>query len=606
MCVVEKRTEANHAPRGKVGIRGPGARLKRLQKVRRLRDKGYTSQQIADRLKVSRRLLHLDEAWFRDAEEAAKLGPPKQLAELDKDTRPLVAWDADAFERFYRRYSPYDYLPAHSKQIVARALERRRSVLNVPPGHAKSQVMAVWFPIWLICRDRNSVIVILSKTDFLARQRAEEIANELSNNEKLVKDFGMFKPETQDVPWSPRSGFFTVQGRTGEMAQSGSRTLQSRGSLQQIFGVRLTHLIVDDLVDSKNSLTPTAREQMERWFRIEVLSRFKGGTSESWACVIGTRFHPDDLYGMLIKDKRPDGQKMWDHIIFPAVLDWAKKLVLWPEEWPWDRLMDEAYVDVGADGFAQTYQQEPAPAGSTLVRREWVFGDASGHPGCLDLDRDIGQGHRLESGNFLPIVRVVSLDPPITRYAGLIVADLVHNREMFFCSVIECQREKMDVRDMLAALTRVSALYKPDYFVFEQNAAQRWFLQDPQLDEFRQRVRVIPHNTARNKGDPVLGIQSLAVDFEFGRVRLPYATPEARLNSEMLISEALSHPYGQTDDLLMSLWFLKFNYARLVPRNYGGEGQRSFKRGPGFDVPRRMERGWPGWQPKTERKPAWA
>ena len=574
---------------------------KLAKRVFKLREEGMTVPEIAKHLGKSPSTIFRALRYVKDRAATDFVPEVKEGDSLRPEIRALLSWNVDAFERFYLRYSPYDYLPAHSKEIVRRALSSKRVVLNVPPGHAKSQVMAVWVPIWLICRDRNASIVILSKTGDLARQRAREIANHLEQNSLLVADFGRFRPETQDLPWHPNSGEFIVQGRTEEHELSGSWTLQSRGAGQQIFGVRLTHLIVDDLVDTQNSATPTQRENLERWFRVEALSRFRGGTELSWAVDIGTRFHPNDLHGSLIADKRADGTMAWEHINFPAVIQWpslpdkSDAVVLWPEQWPFERLMEEAYVDVGEAGFEQTYQQNPIPGGSALVRREWVYGDVE-HPGCTDLDRDLGRGVRgTKTG--APIVRVVSLDPPITRYAGLIVADLTYSRDMFFATIIECQRRKMDVREMLEALDRVYALYTPDYFVFEQNAAQRWFLQDPQLDAFRQRVRVVPHNTARNKGDPILGIQSLAIDFEFGRIKFPYASPEAKQNSELLIQEALSYPYGDTDDLLMSLWFLKFNYPRLVPRRYETGTSRT-KRGPGFAVPPRLEDGWPDFIPK--------
>ena len=568
----------------------------------RLRDKGYSVHQIADYLGKSPSSVFRAIAVTKD--QFHYVPEPRDIPELKPAVRSLLDWDADAFEAFYVRYSPYDYLPTHSKEIVRRALSSKRVVINCPPGHAKSQVVAVWMPIWLICRDRNASIVILSKTGDLARQRAREIAGHLDRNPQLVKDFGRFRPEGNELPWHPNSGEFIVQGRSKEHELSGSWTLQSRGAGQQIFGVRLTHLIVDDLVTTVNSATPAQREELERWFRVEALSRFRGGTAESWAVDIGTRFHPQDLHGQLAADRRPDGTPAWEHINFPAVVTWpslddkSDAEVLWPQEWPFERLMEEAYVDVGEAGFEQTYQQNPIPGGSVLVKREWVYGDVE-HPGCVDLDRDLGRGVRGQKAG-APVVRVVSLDPPITRYAGLIVADLTYSREMFFATIIEVQRRKMDVREMLEALDRVYALYKPDYFVFEQNAAQRWFLQDPQLDAFRQRVRVVPHNTARNKGDPLLGIQSLAIDFEFGRVRFPYASPEAKQNSELLIQEALAYPFSDTDDLLMSLWFLKFNYARLVPRKY--EGGAPGRRGPGFEVPPRLEDGWPDFIPPPQKE----
>jgi len=60
-----------------------------------------------------------------------------------------------------------------------------------------------------------------------------------------------------------------------------------------------------------------------------------------------------------------------------------------------------------------------------------------------------------------------------------------------------------------------------------------------------------------------LGIQSLAIDFEFGRIRLPYGDVEARGQSLMLKAEATQYPHGRTDDLLMALWMLKWNYRDL-------------------------------------------
>jgi hypothetical protein len=146
----------------------------------------------------------------------------------------------------------------------------------------------------------------------------------------------------------------------------------------------------------------------------------------------------------------------------------------------------------------------------------------------------------------------------------------------------------MDVREMVRNLLHMVYTYEPQYLVVEQNAAQRWLLQDPIMDILRQRVQVVPHTTGRNKGDPVLGVQSLAVDFEFGRIRFPYGDAESKQMSQMLIDEAKTWPQGQTDDLLMALWFLKFNYRSLVPRLAPSTGPRSGT----FHVPPRLEQGW--------------
>jgi hypothetical protein len=48
-------------------------------------------------------------------------------------------------------------------------------------------------------------------------------------------------------------------------------------------------------------------------------------------------------------------------------------------------------------------------------------------------------------------------------------------------------------------------------------------------------------------------------------VRLPYGDEESRKASDLLISEALAYDNGQTDDVLMALWFIKPNFRQIMP-----------------------------------------
>jgi len=65
-----------------------------------------------------------------------------------------------------------------------------------------------------------------------------------------------------------------------------------------------------------------------------------------------------------------------------------------------------------------------------------------------------------------------------------------------------------------------------------------------------------------------LGVWSLAADFEAGRIRFPWKEPADRDVSNLLIDEVLAYPNGMTDDVLMALWFVKFNYRSLMPRDF--------------------------------------
>ncbi|MGH2689037.1 MAG: hypothetical protein ACRDKW_09560, partial [Actinomycetota bacterium] len=76
-------------------------------------------------------------------------------------------------------------------------------------------------------------------------------------------------------------------------------------------------------------------------------------------------------------------------------------------------------------------------------------------------------------------------------------------------------------------------------------------------------IRVIEHVTtgsqpgkAGNKDSPTYGIQTLAVDVEAGRVRIPWGDYDTRSRFDDLRREMLG--LLPTDDLLLALWFPKW------------------------------------------------
>jgi hypothetical protein len=85
------------------------------------------------------------------------------------------------------------------------------------------------------------------------------------------------------------------------------------------------------------------------------------------------------------------------------------------------------------------------------------------------------------------------------------------------------------------------------------------------MDRYKRTMRIIPHMTSRNKGDAEYGLESLARDFEFGHIVCPYGDADSRAMTELLFEEARSYPEAQYDDILMALWFVKWNWRQLLP-----------------------------------------
>jgi len=531
------------------------------REVRKLRGLGWSVKRIAETVDKTPQRIYQVLKEYEDREARA-------FRVASGDYEHLLEWSADAFEEFFVKFSGFSSMPRHVRPWIESFLKHRNVMLNVPPRHAKSTYFMVWIPIWLICRDRNVQVLLVSKTHEFAQNWALEIAGQLEHNDELIKAFGAFKAEKEgDQKWKPNSGTFTVLGRT-KTVRGAQFTVESRGMNGQVLGREADFVFVDDPTDQEQAESEVARIRELKHLREQVFTRAEpqGDKPGGRIAVVGQRVHLFDLYGELGKQEWEvgplKGEKLWHVEKYPAVLDWEKQHVLWPERHSWDELM-LTYARVGGHApFSCLFQQEPMPEGTALVRMEWI-------EACRDRDRPARVGHRIEHAQdqFVPIVRVVSIDPSPTKFNGIIVGDLAYDREHFAFAVTEVIRMKAGIRDLKAEVDRIISSVKPDYLIFEESGFLTWFRDDPWFVELKDRVRFVPHHTGVNKNTREYGVQSLGGDFEFARISLPYGDEEGRRMSDLLSNEALTWYEGVKDgfDLLMALWFVKFNFKKLSP-----------------------------------------
>ena len=69
-------------------------------------------------------------------------------------------------------------------------------------GHGETTLISTLLSIWALCDDPNIRIAIIAKNEQDARGIMRAIQAELLSNEKLIRDFGSFKPEGDDKAWS--------------------------------------------------------------------------------------------------------------------------------------------------------------------------------------------------------------------------------------------------------------------------------------------------------------------------------------------------------------------------------------------------------------------
>jgi len=235
-----------------------------------------------------------------------------------------------------------------------------RLIFTMPPQEGKSERVSRAFPLWLLLRNPNLRVGVVSYADRLARRSGRQVRNDIAAN----PDLGLL------VQYGSRAANeWTLDGAAGGMITSGIG-----GGLT---GRPIDVLIIDDpMKDRADAESETIRENAWDWWT-DVGSARLG--PNSIVVLIMTRWHEDDLAGRLLADA-PD---VWRHINIPAQADHDPELgqvdVLGRQvgefmlsargrtvtEWT------ERKRAAGSRAWAALYQGRPAPAEGGILKRAW-------------------------------------------------------------------------------------------------------------------------------------------------------------------------------------------------------------------------------------------
>jgi hypothetical protein len=251
-----------------------------------------------------------------------------------------------------------------------------------------------------------------------------------------------------------------------------------------------------------------------------------------------------------------------------------------PYRLPWREL--EAEMENSSSNFMTVYQQEDVDPAMTLVNLLWIKGgqDPATHeqfPGCWDDDREMWEIPNLS----MPFVSYMTVDPSPTKMWGIQM--WVYHPKTHLRFLVALHRGKLmanqffDWNDPSGKFTgmlqewyekSVRSGFPLTTLVFEQNAAQRFFLATEAMRRWQQTtgVRVIGHETnSANKLDPQMGPHILRELYRRGLVRLP-GKGLSRLSSLQLVEEVTRYPQFRTDDLVMSQWMGEANLSHIYSR----------------------------------------
>jgi hypothetical protein len=297
-----------------------------------------------------------------------------------------------------------------------------------------------------------------------------------------------------------------------------------------LLGARLDLAILDDVVSFENSFTAGQREKVVAWFRSTLVG---GVVATGRVVVVGNPWHADDLLHVL--ERSGEYQAIRD----PA-MD-ATGEPLWPEAWSRARLEQlefsrQMLLEVLSDAGARFRQEWLERAFAAAVQQRAELVDNYNGPMRTFTGVDLGVG--ATTAHDESVLFTIALLPDGRR------------------QVLSIEAGRWQAPELVARIKSARSRFRSRVRV-ESNAAQAYIVQFLAGDG----VHVESHTTGRNRHDPILGIESLAVELEQGRWIVPDSTETRTWAREMLAFSPMSHP----GDRLVASWL-----AREAARDFEG------------------------------------
>lgn len=291
----------------------------------------------------------------------------------------------------FTRYTMPDYDINWHHRVVARKLEEvlegkiRRLIILEPPQNGKSEQVSRRFPAYALGRNPDRRIIACSYNSSLAQDMGRSVQKIIDS-----KEYGELFPETKLASGKDdearTQGKFEVVGHRGYYIGTGVDGT--------VTGKTADIGLIDDPIKNRDEAeSQTYRDRVWNFFISTFLTRQFGNTGAIVICL--THWHEDDLVGRLLELQRTDpGAEQWEVVSFPAVYEEPtdrdprfgrpaqedpRKVgePLWPNKYPTDELARRR-VMMGEYEWNSLYQQNPRPAGGSLIKREWFkFADAT-------------------------------------------------------------------------------------------------------------------------------------------------------------------------------------------------------------------------------------
>ena len=243
-----------------------------------------------------------------------------------------------------------------------------RLMISMPPRSGKSELVSRKFPAYAFGVDPDLQIIATSYGADMAQRFNRDVQRVIDNDlyKAVFPDTSLNagKSNNSKGAYIRTSELFEIVGHTG--------SYRSCGVGGGITGIGADILIIDDPVkDRKSANSATVRQNIYEWYTSTAYTRLSPGGGVIVMC---TRWHVDDLLGLLLKEEQNGGDK-WKVINYPAIAEHDEPHrkageALHPERYPIESLL-KIKGAVGSADWASLYQGRPTVLGGNIIKSGW-------------------------------------------------------------------------------------------------------------------------------------------------------------------------------------------------------------------------------------------
>lgn len=231
-----------------------------------------------------------------------------------------------------------------------------------PRNHAKSTALTHDFILANVLFRCEEYIILVGSSEDMAIEHLSDIANELRENEELIRDFkikGFVTDQKTDIIVECLDGHqFRIIARGAEQKIRGRKWRGKRPGL----------IVFDDIEDDEQVESRDRRIKFRRWFfrACKQALRDKGRIRGH-----GTILHDDSLLKRLMKNKS------WDSKVYQAHKSFSDfSEILWPEKFPEERLraIRQEFMNEGdGPGYSQEYLNDPLDSDDAFLKKDYFI-----------------------------------------------------------------------------------------------------------------------------------------------------------------------------------------------------------------------------------------